>query len=194
MTSIEILATKRLKGELRNLEKNRESFYQVVQDKHDKFIFYFLLRGDAESVYKNGYYIGKITLPTDYPTSPGDFYMLTPSGRFTIDSKICLTNSGYHPGLWSPIWNIQHMVIGFVSVFLSDTTDGVSHICESHEERELKAENSVQYNMKHHKDIFMLFDQFVKEDGTIRTYEEVDKYIMNMKHKNINNCISQIKN
>ena len=83
------ITEKRLIGEIKNLEKNRETYYQVIQDGTDPFKFYFLLRGDPTSVYKGGYYIGKITLPNDYPKSPGEFYMLTPSGRFTVDTKIC---------------------------------------------------------------------------------------------------------
>jgi ubiquitin-protein ligase len=134
LTPSEILTIKRIKGEIKNLEKDRESYYQVVYDEahipkpasgdNYKYLFYFLLRGASDSVYKGGYYIGKITLPADYPTSPGNFYMLTPSGRFNINTKICLTNSSYHKDTWTPMWSIKNMVIGFVS----DNTSGISHI------------------------------------------------------------------
>jgi ubiquitin-conjugating enzyme E2 J2 len=183
MEASKLITIRRLKGELKNLEKNREAYYQVVQDKKDQLLFYFLLRGDNSSDYKGGYYIGKITLPDTYPQNPGDFYMLTPSGRFKVDSKICLTNSGYHKDMWSPMWNIKNMVIGFVSVFLSDDTTGISHIKESPRERKQKAQDSVNYNMTYHKDIFMLFDQFVKPDGTINSDTEVAEYIANIKLK-----------
>lgn len=177
MTASQMLTAKRLKGELQKLEKEREAYYQVVQDEKDPLLFYFLLRGASDSVYKGGYYIGKIVLPKDYPTNPGDFYMLTPSGRFNVNSKICLTNSGYHKESWTPMWNISNMVIGFVSVFLSDTTSGISHIQETPAERKAKAANSMQYNLANHKDICSRFDQYVKPDGTVRTDKEVEEFV-----------------
>lgn len=125
MTTSQLLTATRLKNEIKNLEKDRESYYQVIQDENNQFEFYFLLRGATDTAYKGGYYIGKIVLPKDYPTSPGEFYMLTPSGRFQTNSKICLTNSSYHKESWSPMWNIKNMVIGFVSVFLTDNTSGI---------------------------------------------------------------------
>lgn len=177
MTASQMLTAKRLKGELQKLEKEREAYYQVVQDEKDPLLFYFLLRGASDSVYKGGYYIGKIVLPKDYPTNPGDFYMLTPSGRFNVNAKICLTNSGYHKESWTPMWNISNMVIGFVSVFLSDTTSGISHITETPAERKAKAANSMQYNLSNHKDICSRFDQYVKSDGTVRTDKEVEEFV-----------------
>ena len=177
MTASQMLTTKRLKGELQKLEKERESYYQVVQDDTDPLLFYFLLRGASDSVYKGGYYIGKIVLPKDYPTNPGDFYMLTPSGRFSINTKICLTNSGYHKESWTPMWNISNMVIGFVSVFLTDTTAGISHIKETPAARKNHAALSMAYNLTNHKDICSKFDQYVKLDGSIRTDKEVEEFV-----------------
>ena len=50
----------------------------------------------TDEPYLGGYYIGKIELPVDYPAKAGDFYMLTPNGRFDINKKICLTNSSVY--------------------------------------------------------------------------------------------------
>ena len=177
MTSVQKLTAKRLRGELEKLRKEPETYYQIVQDEQDQLLFYFLLRGASDSIYKNGYYIGKIVLSKDYPASPGDFYMLTPSGRFSINTKICLTNTGFHKESWTPIWNISNMVIALISVFLSDTTSGISHIKETSVERETKATNSMQYNFTNHKDICLKFDQFVKPDNTTRTDKEVEELV-----------------
>ena len=183
MDSNKILTIRRLKGELKNLAKNREAYYQVVQDKKDQLLFYFLLRGDNDSDYKGGYYIGKIMLPDAFPTKPGDFYMLTPNGRFKTDSKICLTNTGYHSDMWTPMWNIKTLVISFVSVFLSDDTTGISHIKDSPSKRKQMAINSMKYNMKYHRDICMLFDQFMTPHGEVRTDSEVNKYLEDIELK-----------
>lgn len=36
-------------------------------------------------------------LPSEYPFKPPEVYMLTPSGRFEINKKICLSISSFHP-------------------------------------------------------------------------------------------------
>src|SRR5579872_1282399 len=94
LTAEQSLTARRLAGEIRQLERNREPYYQVVQDEKNPFLFYFCYHNtDTKSPYCGGYYIGKIDLPNDYPKNPGNFYMLTPSGRFDVNAKICLTNS-----------------------------------------------------------------------------------------------------
>jgi ubiquitin-protein ligase len=143
-----------------------------------------MILGSGE--YEGGYYIGKIVLPSTYPTDPGNFYMLTPQGRFkpsgkNNDEKICLTNSGYHKESWTPMWNIKNMVIAFVSIFQSDDTTGISHIKQSPQERKEMAKNSMKYNLEHYPEITMMFTQFVKPDGTARTEKEVKEYIATLK-------------
>jgi pentapeptide MXKDX repeat protein len=111
-------------------------------------------------------------LPNDYPTNPGDFMMLTPNGRFQINSKICLTNSGYHKESWTPIWNIRNMLKGFISIFNSDVEHGISHIKDSLEQRKNYAHNSIEYNLLNYYEIFRSFDQFVNMNGTIKAEDE----------------------
>jgi len=177
------ITTKRLIGELKDLNKNRVHYYQVLQDDNDKFLFYFLLRGEEKTDYEGGYYLGKIVLPTDYPSKPGFFYMLTPNGRFVIDKKICLTNSGFHLESWNTIWSIRNMMLGFYSIFSADDTTGIAHIKESKEFRKIKADNSVDFNLASYKDIFLKFDQFVNSDGSLLTKEQINEYLAKLKKK-----------
>jgi ubiquitin-protein ligase len=180
----EKITTKRLVGELKDLNKNRVNYYQVLQDETNKFLFYFLLRGEEKTDYEGGYYLGKIELPSDYPSKPGFFFMLTPNGRFVIDKKICLTNSGFHTESWNTIWSIRNMMLGFYSIFSADDTTGIAHIKESKEKRSIKAQNSINYNLANYNDIFMKFDQFVNVDCTIKTKDEIEEYLVLMKKKN----------
>jgi hypothetical protein len=39
----------------------------------------------------------RMQLPSEYPFKPPEVYMLTPSGRFEINKKICLSISSFHP-------------------------------------------------------------------------------------------------
>jgi len=181
---IDKLTLKRLEGEVRDLCKNRMHFCQAIKSDSDPFIFYFLLRGDDESDYEGGYYLGKILLPQTYPEKPGDFMMLTPNGRFNIDKKICLTNSGYHTENWTALWSIRNMIIGFYSIFIDDDTTGISHIKESKDERQIKAKESIDFNIKNYSEIFYKFDQFITPEQTIRTdKEDIENYIKSLKVK-----------
>jgi ubiquitin-conjugating enzyme E2 J2 len=174
---------KRLHNELKDLKKNKTDFIQAVQDETNKLIFYFCLKGDPTSDYKGGYYIGKIILPSDYPNNPGDFMMLTPNGRFTIDSKICLSNTGYHKDTWNPLWSIRNILLGIYSIWMDDKENGISHIHESPAKRKGYAKESMEFNLKHYKNIITRFDQFIKEDGTIMTEEEQKEALVYKKEK-----------
>lgn len=176
----ELVTEKRLRNEIRDLKKNKLDFAQAFQDENDKFLFYFLLVGDVDDEdpkdkmhsgqYKNGYYLGKIVLPSNYPEKPGDFIFLTPSGRFKVGQKICLSNTGYHAETWSPIWSVRNMLLGLVSIFFSDKPEaqGANHLQMPKSERLKLANESIGFNIKNHRDIFVKFDQFVNEDCSIK--------------------------
>ncbi len=167
---------KRLMGELRILSQNRVSFVQGVQDPNNIKIFYFLMRPD-DAPYKGGLYIGQIEVPDEYPTKAPVFKILTPSGRFEVNKAICMTNSHYHPEHSTAAWNINTMIIAFVSIFIEDDTTGISHIKDTKENRKYMAENSHQYNIQYNSRIYKLFDQFINEDFSLKTEEEINQYI-----------------
>lgn len=174
---------KRLHNELKDLKKNKTDFIQAIQDETNKLIFYFCLKGDKTSDYNGGYYIGKIILPADYPNNPGDFMMLTPNGRFTIDHKICLSNTGYHRDTWNPLWSIRNILLGIYSIWMDDKENGISHIHESPDIRRRYAKESMNFNMKYYNNIITRFDQFIKEDGSIMTENEQKEALHKKKDK-----------
>lgn len=176
---------KRLTNEIKELgkSKNRIAEIQGYPDPTNLFTIYFMIRGDKNSDYKGGYYIGKIMLPEDYPNKAGDFMMLTPNGRFDINKKICLTNSGYHSESWTPLWTIVNTMLGFVSIFNADVDHGISHIKDTPENRRRMAKESVDFNKAKYPDIFVNFTQFVNPDGTLKTDEEISEF-MKKKKKN----------
>jgi ubiquitin-conjugating enzyme E2 J2 len=54
--------------------------------------------------------------------------MLTPSGRFSPDKKICFSMSDFHPASWNPAWSVATILTGLLSFMLSDeiTTGSVN--------------------------------------------------------------------
>ncbi|AYV81268.1 MAG: ubiquitin-conjugating enzyme E2 [Harvfovirus sp.] len=170
---VSTITRKRLIGELKMLQKEPLELIDTYPDDKDSLLWYFLLRGPEDSEYKGGFFIGKVLHNPEYPIKAPDFMMLTPTGRFEIEKKICLTNSGYHAETWSAVWNMKTILLGFLSIMADDTTHGISHIHESKPMRKAHAEESVRYNMKYHKDVWLRFDRFVKMDGSVRSSEEI---------------------
>jgi len=70
---------------------------------------------------------------------------LTPSGRFEVNTKVCLSFSAYHPELWQPAWGIRLILEALIS-FLPAPADGaIGALDYSKEERKRLAKASVNY-------------------------------------------------
>ena len=70
----------------------------------------FLIKGSDD--YEGGYYHGKLIFPPQYPMKPPGIMFFTPSGRFEINKRVCLTISDFHPETWSPLWTVGSILTG----------------------------------------------------------------------------------
>ena len=87
--------------------------YPGLETLHD-----FEVRGPAGTPFEGGLYHGRIMLPPEYPFKPPSIMLLTPSGRFEVGKKICLSNSKLLPrilesgsqrlGLCVLVWHAKH--------------------------------------------------------------------------------------
>ena len=153
-----IIQKKRLANEFKLIINEPLHYVTAYPDSTNPLIWYFLIRGQKDTNYNNGDYIGKIIHSNKYPAEPPSYYMLTPSGRFEINKEICLTNSRFHKGEWSSIWNIKTILIAFYSIFLDDTTTGIAHLHKTDLERIQLANDSIIYNNKYHSEIYNNFN------------------------------------
>ena len=172
MTTISGICQRRLQGDLKMVKTQPLEYIDASPDESNILLWYFLIKGPEYSEYSGGYFIGKIIFSPEYPLKAPDFMMLTPNGRFDDGHKICLTNSGYHSNEWSAAWTINAILVGFLSIMLDDKEHGISHIRRSKDERKNYAQNSVEYNKKHHTDIIKLFTRFLDINGNPRSEEE----------------------
>nr|QBK89263.1 MAG: ubiquitin-conjugating enzyme E2 [Mimivirus LCMiAC02] len=160
---------KRLINDLRLIKNNPLEYIDALPDKTNPLIWHFIIQGPSYSIYKGGYYIGKIEYTSKYPYAPPNYTMLTPSGRFHTNEKICITNSGFHKDQWSESWTTRGTLIGFVSIMLDDTVHGLAHITGSSKQIDANkrklARESVQYNKINYLDIIKNFDKFFDENG-----------------------------
>lgn len=169
MTSITI-TQKRLQNELKLLKKNPLDLIDFFPEESNIFTWYFIVKGPEKTDYEGGFFIGQILISQNYPKTPVDFKMLTPNGRFEIEKKICLTNSGYHSEEWSPIWNMSTIMLGFLSIMADDSTSGLNHIKKTPSERKELAKNSFAYNVTKYPHLLKNFTRFVNvaDNGDIR--------------------------
>ena len=89
-------------------------------DNDNLYIWYYCLFGLKDCPYEGGYYLGCIMIPKEYPLKPPKIEMITPNGRFQVNTRICLSMSDFHPETWNPLWNIQTIIIGLISYMVTD--------------------------------------------------------------------------
>ena len=161
-----IIQKKRFASEVKLLKNQPLHYCTAYPDETNPLIWYFLIIGQKGTQYEGGEYIGKIVHNPTYPVKPPDYYMLTPSGRYTVGTKICLTNSSYHTADWSSTWNIISILIAFYSIWLDDKEHGISHITnETPTNRAKMARESIEYNKKNNADILIKFDRTALRDS-----------------------------
>jgi ubiquitin-protein ligase len=149
---------KRLTNFIKELEKNPSEYYEATHSKEDITIWYVKIKNLSEE-YTDGVYYMKIHFTEKYPFNPPDYYMLTLSGRFEINKKICFSNSGYHSDSWSPLWGINQIIMGIISFFYERNSSGISHINNTtSEQRQYLAKSSIKYNNNNLSHITKLFN------------------------------------
>ena len=107
-------AARRLKKE--HLKLLKEPLPGIELHPHPENILewhYMLL--PSEAPYRGGCYVGKLLFPQEYPLKPPGVLMLTPSGRFEVNQRICTSFSDYHPESWDPAWTAGTVAMGLQS-------------------------------------------------------------------------------
>jgi len=82
--------------------------------------WYYVIFGPKGSVYEGGVYLGKIKFPPEYPHKPPSLLMITPSGRFQTNTRLCLSMSDFHPESWNPMWTVSSILTGLLSFMLEN--------------------------------------------------------------------------
>ncbi|KAG0724795.1 Ubiquitin-conjugating enzyme E2 J2 [Chionoecetes opilio] len=106
--------------------------------------WHYVVEGPEESPYVGGYYHGKLVFPVEYPFRPPSIYMLSPSGRFKTNTRLCLSISDFHPDTWNPAWSVATILTGLLS-FMSPTFGSIE---TSDSEKRQLAQQSLSFNLK----------------------------------------------
>ena len=70
-----------------------------------------MMHGNQEP-YLGGKYHGILEFPETFPMKPPAIKMLTPSGRFELNRRICVSMSDFHIEQWNPSWTVEKILIG----------------------------------------------------------------------------------
>ncbi|KAH9053851.1 ubiquitin-conjugating enzyme/RWD-like protein [Lactarius vividus] len=91
--------------------------YSAAPLEDDIFEWHCTLRGPSGTDFEGGLYHFRIRLPAEYPFRPPSIMLLTPNGRFELNTKICISFTNYHEELWQPAWGVRTAIIGLQGFF-----------------------------------------------------------------------------
>ncbi|RDB24306.1 Ubiquitin-conjugating enzyme E2 32 [Hypsizygus marmoreus] len=118
-------AVKRIMQEAKELANDPSTDYAAAPLEDDIFEWHCTLRGPAGTEFEGGLYHFRILLPAEYPFRPPSLMMLTPNGRFELNTKICISFTNYHEELWQPAWGVRTAIIGLQGFFPLKGQDAV---------------------------------------------------------------------
>lgn len=119
---VERQATSRLNREFILLQQASTPQFCARPSEGDTLTWHYVLYDlPRESPYYGGQYHGKLVFPREYPLKPPSIMMCTPSGRFEVNKRLCLSMSDYHPETWNPSWRVETILLGLVSFMLDES-------------------------------------------------------------------------
>eukprot|EP00586_Coscinodiscus_wailesii_P019454 CAMPEP_0172500612 /NCGR_PEP_ID=MMETSP1066-20121228/140818_1 /TAXON_ID=671091 /ORGANISM="Coscinodiscus wailesii, Strain CCMP2513" /LENGTH=204 /DNA_ID=CAMNT_0013274941 /DNA_START=250 /DNA_END=860 /DNA_ORIENTATION=+ len=156
------MCTRRLTRELQSLLKSplRSPRITAIPNEANILEWHYVIEGNAGTPYHGGYYHGKLIFPKEYPLKPPSVIMLTPSGRFKPNRRLCLSMSDFHPESWNPMWSVSTILTGLYS-FMIETAPTLGSIETSDAVKRVLAKKSLEYNVRD-ATFCKLFPEFVE--------------------------------
>ena len=109
--------------------------------------WHFVIQGPPDSPYDGGFYVGRVRFPDDYPFKPPSLSMVTPSGRFEVNVRLCLSMSDFHPEAWTPGWSVATILTGMLS-FMLENAETTGSVRTTDDEKKRLAADSLRWNME----------------------------------------------
>lgn len=114
------VAQNRLLREYQLMQKSPTPYIEAIPNEENILEWHYVITGPPDGPYAGGQYHGTLTFPADYPFKPPAIRMITPSGRFQTNTRLCLSMSDYHPKTWNPAWNVSTILTGLLSFMVSN--------------------------------------------------------------------------
>ncbi|UMM19758.1 hypothetical protein L5515_015224 [Caenorhabditis briggsae] len=146
-SEVPTVAFQRLKKDYQRLLKEPVPYMKAAPLESNILEWRYIIIGAPKTPYEGGIYHGKLLFPKDFPFKPPAILMLTPSGRFQVNTRLCLSISDYHPDTWNPAWTVSTIITGLMS-FMNDNQPTLGSLNSSESERRLLAKKSKAFNIK----------------------------------------------
>lgn len=146
-SEVPTVAFQRLKKDYQRLLKEPVPYMKAAPLETNILEWRYIIIGAPKTPYEGGIYQGKLMFPKDFPFKPPAIYMMTPNGRFQVNTRLCLSISDYHPDTWNPAWTVSTIITGLMS-FMNDNQPTLGSMVTSESERKLLAKKSKAYNVK----------------------------------------------
>lgn len=153
------MSVRRLKREYQSLVKSPVDNIEAAPLETNILEWHYVLRGTSGTPYEGGFYHGLLKFPPQYPWKPPSVIMLTPSGRFKPNRKLCLSMSDFHPESWNPMWSVSTILTGLYSFMLESAPTSGSMEASPAQRRKYAAQ-SLEFNCKD-KNFCALFPHYV---------------------------------
>ncbi|SCU97871.1 LADA_0H08944g1_1 [Lachancea dasiensis] len=165
-------AQKRLTKEYKSMVENPPPFIMAQPNEDNILEWHYVISGPPETPYHGGQYHGTLVFPSDYPFRPPAIRMVTPSGRFKEDTRLCLSMSDYHPDTWNPSWSVATILTGLLSFMTgNESTTGAITTTPDHKKKMARA--SKEFNAYKNARFKAVFPDLVKEN--IAYFEELKR-------------------
>ncbi|KAG7155080.1 ubiquitin-conjugating enzyme E2 J2-like [Homarus americanus] len=140
-------ASARLRADYMRIKRDPVPYVMAEPLPSNILEWHYVVEGPEQSPYEGGYYHGKLVFPMEYPFRPPSIYMITPSGRFKTNTRLCLSISDFHPDTWNPAWSVATILTGLLS-FMVEKSPTVGSIETSDYEKRQLAQQSLSFNLK----------------------------------------------
>merc|ERR1740121_2762684 len=152
---------RRLMMEYRRILKNPIEYIETRPLDSNILEWHFVITG-TQDPYLGGKYHGILEFPDDFPMKPPSIKMLTPSGRFEINKRICLSMSDFHKESWNPSWTVEKILIGLMSFMYEENVGAIGSMLEPKADRRKYAAATAYFNAQN--EIYMELFQTTDEE------------------------------
>lgn len=167
-------AQKRLNKEFKTISANPPPYIIARPNDENILEWHYVITGPPKTPYENGQYHGILRFPSDYPFKPPSISIITPNGRFSCNTRLCLSMSDYHPDTWNPTWSVLTILTGLLS-FMTGTEQTTGSINTSESVKVKLAADSKKYNTNENSRFAAIFPELVAQNKDDIMVLEADK-------------------
>lgn len=158
-------AQKRLNKEYKTIQSNPPPYITAKPNDENILEWHYVIEGPPLTPYEGGQYHGMLRFPLDYPFKPPSISMVTPNGRFSCNTRLCLSMSDYHPDTWNPAWSVLTILTGLLS-FMTGDENTTGSITTTTMVKQKLARDSRQWNLTENLRFVHNFPEIAEQNKT----------------------------